>query len=256
MYAEERQMAIVAQARDEGRVSVSKLAIKFDVTPETIRRDLEVLAGLGVVSRVHGGAVPAENLRLGEAALGEREDRATPQKRAIAEAAVGLIPLREGVTVLLDAGTTTARLAERLNPTHTRTIVTNSVPIASSLALREGFDVQLLGGQVRGITQATVGTHVADQLSRLRVDVAFMGANGFSVDHGFSTPDPAEAAVKQAMVRIARLVVMLADSSKWGVDYLISFAGLTNVDILVTDSGLPEAARQQLIDNGTGVLIA
>lgn len=256
MYAEERQMAIVAQAREEGRVSVSRLATQFEVTPETIRRDLEALAGLGVVSRVHGGAVPAERLRLTEAAIGERQNRATPQKKAIAAVALGLIPLREGVTVLLDSGTTTARLADLLTPTHTRTIVTNSVPTASDLSHRNDFDVLLLGGQVRGITQATVGASVGDQLARLRVDIAFMGANGYSVEHGFSTPDPAEAAVKQAMVHTAHQVVVLADSSKWGMEYLISFADLTHVDVLVTDSGLPQAARHQLSENGIEVLIA
>ena len=241
MYAEERQHDIVALARGLGRVSVSELAGRYEVTSETIRRDLDALASKGLLSRVHGGAVPAEKLRLTEASLRDREVESGEQKLAIAERAVSLLPRREGLTLLLDAGTTTAHACELLPP-WVSTVVTNSVPIAGRLAERHELNVLLLGGQVRGLTQATVGAMAIATLADIRVDVAFLGANGFSVGHGFSTPDPAEAAVKRAMIPSARETYVLADAAKFGADYLVSFAGADEVDGLVTDQALDPGA--------------
>lgn len=255
MYAEERQHEIVTSARELGRVSVAELAAHFDVTPETIRRDLDALSSRGLLSRVHGGAVPAEKLRLAEAPMGAREVSWPEEKLAIARRAVGLLPRREGLTVLMDAGTTTARLCGLL-PSWVTLVVTNSVPSAAALAARDEMEVHLLGGHVRGITQATVGTQAVNALRQLHVDVAFMGANGFSVDHGFSTPDPSEAAMKELMVRSAREVFVLADSSKLGADYLVSFAAVTDADILITDSKLPAASVAEFIRAGLRVELA
>jgi len=107
-------------------------------------------------------------------------------------------------------------------------------------------EVLLLGGQVRGLTQATVGAEALTTLARLRVDVAFMGTNGFSAEHGFSTPDPAEAAVKRAMIGAAREVYVLADATKFGADYLVRFAEVGDVDALITDARLPRASIESL----------
>lgn len=255
MYAEERQHEIVTRARELGRVSVSELAGTFGVTAETIRRDLDALAGRGLLSRVHGGAVPADKLRLAEATLSTREEAAQSEKGAIAAHALTLLPQDKDLTVLLDAGTTTAGLCSLL-PSWVSTVITNSVLSAAVLAERRDLEVILLGGQVRGITQATVGTEAYDLLGRLSVDVAFMGANGFSAQHGFSTPDHAEAAMKRAMVRSARNVYVLADSGKFGADYLVQFAGLDEVDALVTDAGLAQASRELLRDADLRVEIA
>ena len=245
MYAEERQHEIVTRARELGRVAVAELATRYDVTPETIRRDLDALAARGLLSRVHGGAVPAEKLRLGEPSLTTRDVSFPQEKLAIAQRAIGLLPNREGITVLIDAGTTTARLCGLL-PDWVGLVVTNSVPAAGVLSEHEGRSVWLLGGQVRGLTQSVVGPSALEMLGRLRVDVAFLGTNGFSVEHGVSTPDPTEAAVKRAMVACARQVVVLTDSSKMGVDHLVQFASLDDVDTLVTDAGLPEGGLAEL----------
>ncbi|MGM0385361.1 MAG: DeoR/GlpR family DNA-binding transcription regulator [Actinomycetota bacterium] len=248
MYAEERQQDIVLLAQEHGRVAVAELAHRFDVTTETVRRDLDALAAKGFIARVHGGAVPADKVRLVESAVPVRQETHTDEKRRIAHAALALLPDRPGGTVLLDAGTTTAMLAEALTPGSLSTVVTNSTPIASALATRQVADVHLLGGRVRGLTQATVGAPTVEALRDLRVDVAFLGTNGFSLTHGFSTPDPSEAAVKRAMVTSANLVVVLADSSKAGTDYLVSFARPEDVDVLVTDTGLGNAAANALSD--------
>ena len=100
------------------------------------------------------------------------------------------------------------------------------------------------------------GGETVEALGRLHCDVVFLGTNGLTPTHGLSTPDPDEAAVKRAMVRSARRKVVLADSSKVGATLLISFASLSDIDVLVTDSGLPEADRQQLVNEGLEVVVA
>lgn len=255
MYAEERQYEIATLAQSQGRVSVADLASRYDVTPETIRRDLDSLAHRGVLRRVHGGAVPVDKLRLPESPVGARDTSFADEKLAIAKRAISLLPQRDGLTVLLDAGTTTSRLCPLL-PDWVSLVVTNSVPSALALSGRPSTEVLLLGGSVRGITQAAVGPHTLRVLEGLRVDVAFVGTNGFSVAHGFSTPDLAEAAIKEQMVRCASEVYVLADSSKLDADYLVRFAGLDDVDALVTDSGLPAEAAAELRAAGLRVDIA
>ncbi len=255
MYAEERQRTIVNLALRHDRVSVTELASRFDVTTETIRRDLDALDTRGILRRVHGGAVVAEKVALSEPTLSEREPAFVPQKTRIAQAALAHLP-KGGASALFDAGTTIARLAAAIPPGSLGTAVTNSVPIAAQLASADSAgQVNLLGGRVRGLTQATVGGETVSALGRLRCDIAFIGANGVSAGHGFSTPDPDEAAVKEAMVASARKVIVLADSSKIGVELLVTFAPLSAVDVLITDTGISDYDRAELAAAGLEVVI-
>lgn len=255
MYPEERQQAIAAQVLTRGRASVAELAQAYDVTTETVRRDLAVLDKAGVLRRVHGGAVPVRALHLVESSVDERQSTRSGHKQAIARAAAEFIP-QSGATILFDAGTTTARLAACVPADRDLMAVTNSVPIAARLAGIESVSLQLLGGRVRGLTQAAVGDQAISALGSLRVDIAFIGANGISVRHGLSTPDPDEAAVKRAMVACANFVVVLADSSKIGQEEFVSFAGLDQVDVLVTDSEISAEDLAQLSDAGVEVVVA
>ena len=116
--------------------------------------------------------------------------------------------------------------------------------------------LQLLGGRVRGITQAAVGEQTLRVLDTLRVDIAFIGTNGISVRHGLSTPDSDEAAVKRAMVSSANYVVVVADSSKVGREDFVSFAPLSSVDTLITDSEISDADRAQFTEQGVEVVVA
>ena len=255
MYPEERQQAIAATVMSQGRASVADLAQAYDVTTETVRRDLAVLDRAGLLRRVHGGAVPVRALHLVEPSVDERESTRAGHKHAIASAAAEFIP-QSGATVLFDAGTTTARVAASLPPDRELLIVTNSVPIAARLASLTSVSLQLLGGQVRGLTQATVGERAVGMLESLRVDIAFIGTNGISVRHGLSTPDPGEAAVKRAMVACANFVVVVADSSKIGREEFVSFAPIDRVDVLVTDSEITPEDRAELTKHGVDVVVA
>lgn len=239
MYAEERQQAMADLVRRRGRLSVAELAEEYDVTTETVRRDLSALERAGVLRRVHGGAVPAEALTVLETAVGDRDSAQADQKERIAKAALDLLP-DNGGSIVLDAGTTTARLAAHLPREQRLTVFTNAVPIAARLAGLAAIDLHLLPGRVRLTTQAAVGEETVQALDLLRLDVAFLGTNGVSGEHGLSTPDSAEAAAKRAMVRSAHRVVVLTDSTKVGRENTVRFARLSDIDVLVTDDGISD----------------
>ena len=255
VYAEERQQAIAGLVAQRGRVAVTAVAEHFGVTTETVRRDLALLERAGMLRRVHGGAVPAGTLTVLEPALGERRGTRTEAKRRIAAAALALLPDGSG-SVILDGGSSTAGLAELLPGDRALVAATNSVPIAARLAGAPGITLHLLGGRVRGVTQSAVGESTLGALADLRADVAFLGANGVSTDHGFSTPDEAEAAVKRAMTRAGQQVVVLADSTKLGREHLVRFAALADVDVLVTDDEADPATVAELEEQGIEVLVA
>jgi DeoR family fructose operon transcriptional repressor len=255
MYAEERQQAMAQLVAEHGRLSVNVLAETYDVTTETVRRDLSALERMGLVRRVHGGAVPASSLAVIESGLVERDSANTAEKERIAKAALDLLP-PAGSTVLLDAGSTTNRLASMLPRDHRLTVVTHSVPVAARLAGNPQIELHLLPGRVRATTQAAVGADTVRALSELRADMAFLGTNGISVEHGLSTPDRDEAATKHAMVTSARRVVVLADASKIGAEAPVRFARLEDVDVLVTDGGASAADRRALTRAGLEVVVA
>ena len=255
MYPEERQQAIAELISTRGRISVADLSSTYGVTTETVRRDLAVLDRLGVVRRVHGGAVPASALTATEPGVGEREYTRAEQKDAIAAAALDFLPPPGGSTVL-DAGTTTGRLAALLSSERELILITNSVPIGARVASLPGIKLRMLGGRVRGTTQAAVGEEALAALAWLRTDVAFIGTNALSLGHGLSPPDSDEAAVKRAMVRSANHVVVLADSSKIGREHLVSFARLDDIDVLITDDGIDDNDHKSLTDQGIEVVIA
>ena len=253
MYAEERQQEILQYARANGRVDVTALAETFTVTAETIRRDLTTLERAGVLRRVHGGAIPVERMGF-EPALAARDAALTDEKERIAKVALADVP-REGA-IILDAGTTTARLAQALPADRELTVVVNSPAIASILGVRSNLKVLLLGGRVRGKTLATVDDWALRPLADLYVDVAFIGTNGLSVERGLTTPDPAEAAVKRAMIAASRRTIVLADHTKIGNDYLSRFGLLSDVDLLITDSGLNDDLVSDVEAEGVRVIRA
>jgi DeoR family fructose operon transcriptional repressor len=255
VYAEERQQAIADLVARRGRLSVNALAAEYAVTTETVRRDLSVLERAGVLRRVHGGAVPAAALTVLEPKVADRDLAHADEKDRIAKKAVDLLP-PSGGSVLLDAGTTTARLAMLVPRGRQLTVLTNAVPIAARLAGSTSVDLHLLPGRVRRTTHAAVGEDTVAALARLRPDVAFVGTNGLSVSHGLSTPDHAEAAAKQAMVAGAHRVVVLVDSSKIGQEHTVRFAELRDVDVVVTDNGIEASDLRALRARDVEVLVA
>ncbi len=253
MYAAERRQWIVDRVRANGRVDVATLAGELEVTPETIRRDLSALEDAGLLRRAHGGAIPIERLRF-EQELSSRDVLLAEEKDAIAHRALAYVPA--GGSILLDAGSTTARLARALAPTEELTVVTNSVPIAHELGMRENYQLYCVGGRIRSKTMAAVDAWAVHSLAEVNVNVAFIGTNGINLARGLSTADTAEAAVKRAMIASAETVVVLADHSKWGEQKFATFASLEAVDVIITDAGAPHDLVAEVEAAGPKVVIA
>jgi len=253
MYPAERQQQILSRARAQGRVDVGALSEALEVTAETVRRDLTVLERQGVLRRVHGGAIPVERLGF-EPAIAEREAVLVAEKERIAKAALDEIP--EDGTIAIDAGTTTLRLVELMPADRELTVVTNSLPHALRLSTLPHITLHVVGGRVRARTLATVDEAAQRFLRELFVDVAFIGANGVSVQRGLTTPDRSEAAVKTALVESARRAIVLADHTKFGSDHFAKFAELADTDTVITDSGLDAELANDIEAAGVRVIRA
>lgn len=253
LFSDERQAAILAQINQEGRVSVAALAERFAVVGETIRRDLAELERRGVIRRVHGGAIPAQKVSF-EPPIEARAACMTAEKERIAAAALSELPA--GGSVFIEAGSTPSFLASALPADCALTVATNGGYIANTLARHENLTVLSVGGRVRPRSLACVDDWALDVLSRLHVDVAFLGTNGISVGGGLTTPDLAEAAVKRATLAIAARTVLLADHSKVGVVSLAQYGRLEQIDLLITDTGLPIEEMRELEESGLPVIRA
>jgi DeoR family fructose operon transcriptional repressor len=251
LFQGERQAQILKRVLERGRVDVGELAEEFDVTGETIRRDLTELQRQRLVRRVHGGAVPWRG-SIFVPRLEVREGHNVEEKRRIAKAALAEVP--QSGSLIIDSGSTALQLADVLDRDRDLTVVTNQVSIIRSLATTERPNVIVLGGALRRRTMAFVDETGVATLRDITVDVAFIGCDGMSPERGFTTPYREEVAIKRAMMAAARRVVMMFDRSKVGNEQLFRFADIDEVDIIYTDSGMDESTAAILEERGPVVV--
>ncbi|MEU1720841.1 DeoR/GlpR family DNA-binding transcription regulator [Actinomadura sp. ATCC 39365] len=253
MLAPQRQQAILDLVRQNGGVRVVDLVRAFGVSDITIRRDLELLAERGLLAKVHGGAttIGATN----EPGFAAKSVQQEEEKRAIAGHAAALV--RPGTAVALSAGTTTWTLAHHLGQVPGLTVVTNSVRVADVFqhAGRPDQTVVLTGG-VRTPSDALVGPVAVAAIRRLNVDLLFLGVHGMTARTGFTTPNMMEAETDRALVEAASRLVVLADHTKWGTVGISTIAQLDEADVVVSDTGLPQAARQALSERAGRLVLA
>jgi DeoR/GlpR family transcriptional regulator of sugar metabolism len=259
LLAEQRRALILDEVRRRGGVRVNELTRRLSVSDMTIRRDLDALARLGMLEKVHGGAVPVEEARTHEPGFEAKSSLELSAKEEIARAAAGLVA--PGSAVALSGGTTTFALANLLTQVPNLTVVTNSVRVADVFEndLREsggtGTTVVLTGG-VRTPSDSLVGP-IADRAIRsLHFDLLFLGCHGVSPHAGLSTPNLAEAETNRTFIASARRLVMVADHTKWGTVGLSTFADLNEVDTWVCDHGLPQEARESAREHVGELLVA
>lgn len=250
---DERQQQILSRARTDGRVEVGSLALELAVAPETVRRDLRMLVDRGVLQRVHGGAVPVESAGF-ETSLSERVSSHVSEKRRIAVAAAQRLHGAE--TVYIDEGVTPQFVAEELREAGPLTVVTSSLMAAGALADYPAITVLLLGGRMRGRTMATVDHWALRMLRELVIDLAYIGANGISREHGLTTPDPAVAAVKGEVVARARRRIFIGVHTKFGASSFCRFAELSDFEALVTGTELSPAEAHRYAALGPHVVRA
>lgn len=267
LLAEQRRALILDEVRRRGGVRVNELTRKLNVSDMTVRRDLDTLARQGMVEKVHGGAVPVAEPSAHEPGFEAKSALELSAKEDIAKAAARLAP--PGSAIALAGGTTAFTLAKQLLEVPDLTVVTNSVRVADvfynaqratagggSEAPRPGAATVVLTGGVRTPSDTLVGPVADAAIRSLHFDVLFMGVHGISVEAGLSTPNLAEAETNRHFVRSARRVVVVADHTKWGTVGLSSFASLEEVDVLVTDSGLPPLARDEIAELPPDLLVA
>jgi DeoR family fructose operon transcriptional repressor len=239
------------EIRTKGSVRISELMKMLTASESTIRRDLEELERQGLIKRVHGGAVLLQHMTYEPSNL-DKSVMFAEAKEKIGRLAASLV--EEHTSLIIDAGTTTAALARHLQTPHLR-VITNGLNVAEILRGKQ-YNVLVTGGVLKANTQAMVGELTLELLSRFHVDICFLGINALSQEEGLTTPDLQEAFVKQAMIRAARKVVLLIDSSKFGKVTLSHVAGIREIDIVITDEGISNEDRSWLEENGVTVMEA
>lgn len=238
-----RRQQILNLLEETGSLDVGDLADRFAVSVVTIRKDLDDLEREGLLQRTFGGAVFSHRSRFNKSFL-ERAGLHRREKRAIAAAALDYV--KDGDTIILDAGTTTLALAQLLKQqVKSAFIITCSVPVALELS-SAGYDILLLGGMVRNKSLALLGRETLAVLDRYRADKAFLGSSGFTAENGHTTPNPDDAQIKEAIMRVSEEIYVLVDSSKYGDQGLTRFAHLRDVDLTITDSHLSKNKAKAL----------
>lgn len=243
MRPRERRLHIEGMVRSEGSARVEDLAAHFDVSTETIRRDLARLAEAGRVQKIHGGA---RCMRLlVEPNMDVRAGQASAQKMRIglrlAEA------IEPGATLFMDTGSTTLAAAPALATVQGLTIVTNSCRLAEALAL-SGSDatVHLLGGRYMGGNAQTVGPSVLNQIAEYQADHCVLTVAAFSTEIGAMDASHDEAQIARAMAANARNLIVLADSSKLDRRAAFTVCPPARIGLLITDEAIPKPIRARL----------
>ncbi|MEF9904500.1 DeoR/GlpR family DNA-binding transcription regulator [Streptomyces sp. P9-A2] len=251
MDAEERRRSILEVTRRTGAVDVARTAAELSISKETVRRDLNLLAAHGLVRRTHGGAHPVESSGF-ETTLSYRTTSQVKEKKRIAAAAVDL--LGDAKTVYIDEGFTPQLIAAALPRDRPLTVITSSLAAAGTLASVENITVLLLGGRIRGATLATVDHWATHTLSDLVIDLAYVGANGISRQWGLTTPNPAVSDVKTHVMTVSRRRIFSGVHSKFGATSFCRFAGIGDLEAIVTDTGLPASEAHRYVLLGPQVI--
>lgn len=244
----ERRHAIISIVKIRTSVRVGELAERLDVSDVTIRKDLSTLEEMGLVERTHGGAILAERSD-DRTSLAARRHWNEAAKTAVALAARELIS--HGETILIDAGSTCANLAEAIRDMELR-VVTNSLDVMIALADRPGIVLHSTGGNYRQAGGSFIGPIAEEMIRRMNFDHAFLGTTGLSWSGRFSSQNTIEAQFKRAVITVAKKVVVLCDRSKIGHDAFSVFATAEDVDILIGD--IDDEGRRRLEDTGLHVI--
>jgi DeoR/GlpR family transcriptional regulator of sugar metabolism len=250
--APERWDRLRAMIRQNRIVRIEELCQELDVSPATVRRDLEQLEERGEIRRVHGGAVNVES-RVEEPLFDAKTGIASREKQRIAQAALAYV--KPSDTIYLDGGSTVLELARLLHDYANLTVVTNSLRAALELAGR-GPRLILVGGELRRLSQTVVGPLTRQLLQQLHIDTAFMGTIGLTADEGLTTTDPGEAFTKELVMSRADKVIVLADSSKAGKVAFAHSGNLDCVDMVIMDGRVSREFGKQLQEKGVKLVKA
>jgi len=244
-----RQMSILALAREMGRVQVDELASKFNVSVQTIRKDLNDLCERSYLQRIHGGALyPTGASNFGYEA---RRNLAALEKQLIGARAASLVP--NNSAIILNIGTTTEQVALALRRHEGLMVITNNMNVANILRDSRDMEVLITGGIVRSSDGGITGSSAIEFISQFKVDYAIIGTSAIDQDGTLLDFDFREVRVSQEIIRQARKTILVADSTKFDRRAPVQIASLDSIDIFVTDRPPPPAIAAFCRDHGVTV---
>jgi len=253
MMAEERRTQILQIVRTEGRARVNELANRFSSSAVTIRNDLNELHQRGLVLRSHGGAVLPDTI-LRESPVHERLKTHAEEKRRIGALAATLI--NDGETIILDSGTTTLEIARQIKNKQGLQVITNGVNIAAELLDAREVQTFIVGGTLRVDSASIVGRSTEEMFEQFSADKLFLSGAGCDPDFGVSGANLEETMVNRAMLRIAREIILVADASKFSKRSMVRIAPFSEIDTVISDTGLREEMQEKVRGLGCNLILA
>ncbi len=247
----ERHNFILERLKGQGYVTVSGLSAALEVSEVTIRRDLRMLEDRNLLYRTHGGANPTNHL-VYDRPVQEKAKQHAEEKRRIGKAASDLV--EDNDFLIFASGTTVHAVASHLRDRSNLTVVTSAMNVAMELLPLPEVEIIMLGGVVRHTSTSVVGPYAEDIMLAHACRKLFLGVDGFDVSHGLTTTNPYEAHLNGVMIEAAQQVIVVTDSSKFGLRGFSRICGIDKIDKLITDTGAPEAMLRQLEDVGVAVM--
>ncbi|WP_175169061.1 DeoR/GlpR family DNA-binding transcription regulator [Achromobacter kerstersii] len=242
-----RQSALVEMVRAQGSATIEELAKRFDVTLQTVRRDVNILSEAGLLSRFHGG-VRIEASTIENIAYRKRQGLHAAGKQRIAEAVARAVP--DGCSLILNIGTTTEAIARALLRHRGLRVITNNLHVADILSDNPDCEVIVAGGVVRSRDRGIVGEATMDFIRQFKVDIGLIGISGIEADGTLRDYDFREVRVARTIIEQSREVWLAADSSKFKRQAMVELAHISQIDRFFTDAHPQEPLAQVLLDSG------
>lgn len=252
MIADERRYEILRTINHKGYVKIKELSNEFGTSEMTIRRDLDILEKNGLVERLHGGAVFSQGKVGNETHFEKRQSDNLPNKQAIALYASHLIA--EGDCIAIDIGTTAFELAKIVSGYSNLTVITASIPVVNELMVSESISVISTGGEVSRRDKSLVGNDAVRTINEYVLDKVFLSVAGISLNHGFTLFSRHDTFIKRALVARTNKVVVLADSTKFGLTRHSFLMDISKADLVITDTGIPVNYLTELRSIGVQVV--
>ncbi|MGB5464335.1 MAG: DeoR/GlpR family DNA-binding transcription regulator [Aureibaculum sp.] len=247
-----RHQIILEKLQKDQYLEVLDLCKILDVSAVTIRKDLRLLEEKGLLFRTHGGA-SLENPYINEKAINEKEKISVEEKKGIAQAAAELID--ENDSIMLASGTTVQALAKYIKPKNKLTVITPSLYVGLYLINHKNIEILQLGGYIRQSSASVIGNYAVQILENVSCSKLFLGVDGIDLEYGLSTTNLEEAQLNKKMLTSAQKTIVLADSSKFGKKSFARICGLDQIDIIITDKGVPSPIIKKLEALGVKVKI-
>jgi len=249
----QRIQQIEEYIKSHGSASLDELCQQFDVSKNTIRRDIQELEARQIVKKVYGGVMVNDEKFL-IPSISQRQVRMPAEKARIGQKAAEFV--NDGDVIIIDSGTTTVHVIEHLQHKQNITIITNSIPALNAAALHPQLHVIVTGGDLLHSTNSLVGPEAIAMLKKLNANRLFLAVPGISLSKGITTHSRIEAEIKNAMMEVSEQIILLADHTKFETVSLVTFASLQEIDVIITDQATPPAYCHYCAEQQVQIIVA